>query len=240
MATNQMWNWMTTRLGAGGGNASSVFVVGLGRFGTALASALVDLGVEVVAVDTNPDLVNTWVDRITHVRLADGTNPATLEQLGAAGFDAVVVAIGSDIEASILSTAALADQGAQNIWAKAITPQHGRILERVGATEVVYPEQQMGQRVARVVTGQVLDYFMIDEGFVIAELDCPTQLAGRSLAESAVRQRFEITVASVKPAGGVFTYATADTVVNAGDQLLVAGKIDKVEQFTRTMSASKQ
>ena len=240
MVTNQMWNWMTTRMGSGAGSASSVLVVGLGRFGTALALALVELGVEVVAVDTNADLVNTWADRLTHVRLADATNPYTLDQLGVGEFDAVVVAIGSDMEASILSTAALADKGVKNIWAKAITTQHGRILHRVGANEVVYPEQQMGQRVARVVSGQVLDYFMVDEGFVIAELDCPHQLAGRSLVDSAVRQRFDITVASVKPLGGVFTYATAQTVVNLGDQLLVAGAIDKVEQFTKAMLASTE
>ncbi|MEZ5228165.1 MAG: TrkA family potassium uptake protein [Acidimicrobiales bacterium] len=145
--------------------ASSVLVIGLGRFGSSLAETLVELGTEVMAIDLDATLVQEWSTRLTHVREADATNPKVLRQLGATEFDVAVVAIGTGIEASILTTAALADVGVKNIWAKAIRDDHGSILERVGANHVIYPEKQMGIRVAHAVSGQVIDYFQLDEGF---------------------------------------------------------------------------
>lgn len=212
--------------------AESVFVVGLGRFGAALAQRLVLLGVEVMAIDVNQDLVNVWSERLTDVRLADGTNPAVLTQLGATEFDAAVVAIGTSLESSILTTSALADLSVANIWAKAVTAEHGRILERVGAHHVVYPERQAGERVARVVTGQVLDYFPLDDGFVLVELATPARYTGTVLGDTDLRSRYGVTVVCIKPAGGSFTYATPETVMRAGDLLVVAGTIDDVERFT--------
>lgn len=212
-------------------NARSVFLVGLGRFGVAVARTLMDLDVEVMAVDVDADLVNEWADKLTHVRVADATSPATLHQLGAQNFDAAVVAIGTGIEASILSTAALADLNGPTIWAKAITEEHGRILERIGAHHVVYPERQMGQRVAHVVSGQVIDYYELDDGFVLAELETPPSLVGKSLAESGIRNDYGVTVVCVKPQGGRFTYAEYDTVLGAGDLMLVAGEVDACERF---------
>jgi trk system potassium uptake protein TrkA len=228
---------MTQRDDAMSSSAKSVFVVGLGRFGTSLATSLVAMGVEVMAIDNNEVLVNEWADKLTHVRMANGTSAATLTQLGAAAFDAAVVAIGTDLEASILTTAALADLGVNNIWAKAITTEHGRILERVGAHHVVFPEKEMGQRVARIVTGQVLDYFLLDEGFVLAEVKAPKTLLGQSLGDTGVRTNFSVTVVCVKPAGGNFTYATAETVLGEGDLVLVAGSVQDTERFARFASA---
>ena len=229
---DRLWDWMNQRVeSAAGSPARSVLVIGLGRFGTALASALIEMDVEVMAIDTDRDLVDAWAERLTHVRLADGTSAGTLEQLGATSFDAAVVAIGSDLEASILSTAALSDLGVSNIWAKAITAEHGRILERVGADHVVFPERQMGQRVARVVTGQVLDYFMIDEGFVLAELPLPRAFHGQTLGESDIRSRYSVTVVCIKPSGGRFTYATPDSPLQPGDVILIAGEVADTERF---------
>jgi len=213
------------------GYAKSALIIGLGRFGTAIARSLEGHDVEVMAVDVNPDLVNAWMDQITHVRVADATNVETLRQLGATGFDAAVVAIGSDMEASILATAALAELGVRDIWAKAITDQHARILELVGARQVVLPEQQMGQRVARIVSGRVLDYFLVDEGFALVEMVAPPSLVGMALGQLMVRNRFDVTVVCVKPNHGSFTYATADTVLASGDEIVVAGNVDKVEKF---------
>lgn len=213
-------------------DTNSVLVIGLGRFGTSLAAELGELGVEVMAVDVSQDLVDEWADRIAHVRVADTTSASALTQLGALDFDAVVVAIGSDIEASVLTTAALADLGIGNIWAKAITSEHGRILERVGAHHVVFPEKQMGERVAHMVSGEVVDYFELDEGFVLAELKAPKSLIGVRLADSHLRDRFRVTVVCVKPEGGSFTYATADTVVGPGDLVVVAGTVEDARRFT--------
>lgn len=211
--------------------ADSVVVIGLGRFGTAVASKLVELGVEVLGVDNNQQLVDSWADRLTHVRVADATNPEVLEQLGITEFEAAVVAIGSGIESSVLATAALVDLGVKNLWAKAITAQHGRILQRVGATHVVYPEREMGERVAHVVTGDVIDYFEFDDQFAMATLSTPKDMVDVALGESGLRDRFGVTVVYVKPAGGEFTYATAETVVGRGDLLLVAGTATDLDRF---------
>ena len=128
--------------------ASSIVVIGLGRFGTAVAQSLVQMGKEVLAIDEDFDLVQRWADELTHVVQADSTDEEALRQLGVGDFDRAVVAIGADIEASVLTVLALAESGVADIWAKAITRKHGQILERVGAHHVVFPERSMGERVA--------------------------------------------------------------------------------------------
>ncbi len=210
---------------------TQVLVIGLGRFGSALAETLVALGHEVLGVDTDAELVQDASERLTHVAQADGANAKALAQLGAGDFPVAVVAIGGDIEASILCTAALVDLGVPLIWAKAVTDAHGRILERVGAHHVVFPEHDMGQRVAHLVTGRMMDYVELDPGFALVETAAPRELWGRSLADAAIRQRHGVTVVCVKPRGAGFTYATADTVVHEGDVLLVAGEARQLEAF---------
>jgi trk system potassium uptake protein len=212
--------------------AESVFVVGLGRFGASVATTLMGLDVEVMAIDTDQGLVDEWADVLTHVRVANGTDVAMLTQLGVADFDAAVVAIGTGIEASILTTAALVDLGVKNVWAKAITNEHGRILTRIGAHHVVYPERDMGERVAHVVTGQVIDYFHLDDDFALAELKIPKSLAGVVLGSSGIRKQFGVTVVVVKPAGGQFGYADHETVLGEGGVILVVGPVEAVEKFT--------
>ncbi len=217
-------------------SANSAFVVGLGRFGTSLASELVGLGVEVLAVDVDQEIVNEWSGKLTHVRVADATNANTLIQLGAANFDVAVVAIGTGIEASILTTAALKDVGVKHIWAKAITNEHGRILERVGADEVVYPEKEMGARVAHIVTGEVLDYFELDDGFVLAEMRVPSRLLGKPLGDSNLRRDHSVTAVCIKPRGGAFTYASSETVPSEGAIMVIAGGVDEVTRFVSVAS----
>ncbi len=209
----------------------SILVIGLGRFGTALARTLASMEVEVMAVDENQDLVNEWAPVLHHVRQADTTSAETLRQLGADSFDAAVVAIGTDLEASILTVAALADLGIENIWAKAITNEHARILRRIGAHEVVFPENEMGERVAHMVTGEVADYIKIDDGFVMAELETPSFLVGQRLGETDLRKHHAVTVVCFKPRDGAFTYATAETLLGEGDLLLVAGATPDLERF---------
>jgi trk system potassium uptake protein len=211
--------------------AESVLVIGLGRFGGALAETLEELGTEVLAVDSDPERVQDYAERLSSVRQADTTSATVLRQLGAPDFEVAVVAIGSDIESSILTTAALADVGVPNIWAKAIRADHGRILERVGAHHVVYPERQMGIRTAHAVSGRVIDYFELDPGFVLAEVRPPRKLLGKTLLEADIRSRYGVTVVCVKPAGSGFTYATPDTRMNEGDILVVAGEADATEAF---------
>lgn len=213
------------------GSWSEVLVVGLGRFGSAVALTLEHLGYEVLGVDTEMPVVQEHSSQLSHVVQADSTNIEALRQLGAADFRAAVVCIGSDIEASILSTAALADLEIENIWAKAITESHGRILRRVGADAVVFPEHDMGVRVAHMVTGRMIDYIELDDGFALVETLAPAEAHGKTLTESGLRAKHDVTVVCIKPRGKVFTYATPDTLINEGDILLVAGETRQIERF---------
>ena len=208
-------------------------MIGLGRFGSSLATTLESLGNEVLGVDARPDRVADLRDTLTHVVESDTTDIRSLEQLGAGEFDRAVVAIGADVEASILTTAALVDLGLKDIWAKAMTQPHARILERIGAHHVVFPEAQMGERVAHLVAGRVLDFLPLDTGFALVESTAPVSMTGRSLGEIGVRANYGITVVCVKPVGGEFTYATAETVLGEGDIIVVAGNTAQAESFAR-------
>lgn len=209
----------------------AVLVVGLGRFGGAVAETLVELDYEVLAVDADADLVQRFSDRLTHVVQADSTDAAALRQLGAREFSKAVVAIGSDIESSILTTSSLVDLGVAQIWAKAVTEAHGKILSRVGAHYVIFPENDMGERLAHVVTGKMIDYIELDPHFALIETCAPAVLVGRSLGEAEVRRRYGITVVCIKTEGQAFTYATAETKVAENDILVVAGETKKAEAF---------
>lgn len=209
-----------------------IIVIGLGRFGSSLASTLVDLDYEVLGVDTNADVVQNHAGALTHVVQADTTSVRSLRQIGAADAVTAVVCIGTGIEASVLTTTALVDLGVKNIWAKAITEAHGRILQRVGAHHVVFPEAEMGARVAHLVTGQLLEFLALDENFVIAELTAPHELVGVPLGESNLRARYKVTVVCVKPKDGQFTYADRETVLHKSDLIVIAGHRADVERFT--------
>lgn len=209
----------------------SVLVIGLGRFGRAMAEELVLMGHEVLGVDTDVTIVQDAMDRLTHVVQADATDVEALRQIGAADFGTAVVAIGNDVQASILATYALVDVGVARIWAKAITAAHGAILERVGAHRVVFPERDMGVRVAHTLGGRTLDYLELDANFALIETTVPHGMAGKTLEEAGVRKRYGVSVVCVKRPGGRFDYTTPDTVINEGDVLVVAGECRRAEAF---------
>lgn len=206
-------------------------VIGLGRFGGGLARTLVDLGHDVLGLDNDAKLVQRFASHLTHVVEADSTDIEALRQLGAGEFSTAVVAIGTEIEASILTTAALVDLKLPKIVAKAISEPHGKILERVGANRVVFPEHDMGVRVGHSLAGRMIDYVQLDPGFALVETTAPKKVVGKSLADAEVRRRYGITVVCIKPQGGSFTYATPETVVNDGDILVVAGETKRAEEF---------
>lgn len=210
---------------------SRVVVLGLGRFGVSLARELVRRGTDVLGIDSDQVLVQRYAEELTHTAVADTTDPEALRQLDVPDFERAVVSIGSDLEASILTTAVLVDFGIGNIWAKATSRQHGRILERVGAHRVVLPEHEMGERVAHLVTGRMIDYIRFEDDFAMVKTLAPHDIVDRTLAESGVRKRHQITVVGIKRRGEEFTYATQDTVVRAGDLLIVSGRIHDVEAF---------
>ena len=218
---------MARRIGRGGG----VVVIGLGRFGKSLADELERDGVEVLAVDNDLKRVQDLAGRWTHIVQADATDVQAMEQLGVGEFSKAVIAIGHNLEASVLTAFVLRKLGVADIWAKAVTRPHGRILDRVGAHHVVYPEHDMGRRLAHLVGGHMLEWVRLDDDFAMVETRAPRILQGVSLADAGVRARYGVTVVCVKPEGQGFTHATPDTVLAAGDVVVVAGPTDRTERF---------
>ncbi|MFG2334318.1 potassium channel family protein [Streptomyces sp. NPDC048604] len=209
-----------------------VAVIGLGRFGFSLANELMRRGWDVLGIDSDARLVQKYSDLLTHAVVADSTDPDALGQLGVHEFTSAVVGIGNDVEASILVSSNLLEAGVPNIWAKAISRQHGKILERLGVHHVVLPEHEMGERVAHLVTGRMLDFIEFDDDYALVKTVAPQVATGRPLGQSQVRSRYGITVVGIKRPGEDFTYATADTVVEKGDIIVVTGKTAAVETFT--------
>lgn len=220
-----------SRVGSTGSADGQMIVLGLGRFGSSVASEAMRLGFEVLGVDGDARRVQELADDLTHAVQADTTDSEALRQLGANEFSTAVVGIGTDIEASVLTTANLDDFGVPDIWAKAVTRPHGRILERVGAHHVIYPEHDMGRRLAHLVGGHILEWVQLDDDFAMVETLAPQALHGLSLADAAVRARYGVTVVCVKAAGWGFTHATPDTVLSDGDVVVVAGPTEPAERF---------
>lgn len=212
-------------------DASAVAVIGLGRFGGALATELARSGTEVLGIDTDEDIVQSLNGVLTHVVRADSTKQVALEQLGVTDFDRVVVGIGSDIQASILTTSLLKRMGARSIWAKAISDQHGLILEQLGIEHVIFPEADMGRRVAHLVRGSMLDYVEFDKDLVVAKTVAPQEMVGMTLEQAAVRRRHGVTVVKIKGADGEWRPAGGSSVVSEGDLLIVIGPVERTERF---------
>jgi trk system potassium uptake protein TrkA len=209
----------------------AVLVIGLGRFGSSIAEALDRLGHEVLAIAHNGSLVQDWSGRLTHVVEADSTNEESLRQVGAADFTVAVVGIGTSVEASVLTTANLVDLGIPHVWAKALSPAHGKILERIGATNVVYPERDAGERVAHLVSGKLLDYIEFEDGFAIVKMRPPRETRGFTLAEAQIRAKYGVTVVGVKSPGKDFTHAVPSTKVSAHDVIVVSGETALLQRF---------
>ncbi|WP_422936679.1 potassium channel family protein [Sinomonas sp. P47F7] len=208
-----------------------MLVIGLGRFGSATAQQLVKQGREVLAIERDQELVETWAPVLTHAVQADATNIEVLRQLGAQEFQSAVVGVGTSIESSVLITANLVDLGIEHVWAKALTQSHGKILTRIGANHVIYPEADAGVRTAHLVSGRMLDFIEFDDDFAIVKMYPPKETQGFTLAESQVRAKYGVTIVGVKSPGEDFTYAQPHTKVSGRDMLIVSGHVDLLERF---------
>ena len=208
-----------------------MLVIGLGRFGAATAGQLDRQDREVLVVDIDQQLVQKWADRVTHAVQTDARSMEALQQIGAADFSVAVVATGASIEASVLIASNLVDLGVPQIWAKAISASHGKILERIGVNHVIYPEREAGERVAHLVSGRMLDFIRFDDDFVLAKMYPPKFIRGVGLNESGVRTKYNVTVVGVKSPGKPFRYAEADTVVTNHDLIIVSGTEGDIERF---------
>lgn len=210
----------------------TTLVIGMGRFGSALAITLDRMGKEVLALETNSRIVEQWAGRIPIIE-ADAANPDALAQVGAADFATAVVGVATSIEASVLITGNLVDLGTPQIWAKAISGEHGRILRRIGAHHVVYPEADAGQRVAHMVSGRMLDYIEMEDGFTIVKMRPPQETHGFTIAESEIQRKYGIIVIGVKAPGEPFEYATPETRIGASDLLIVSGDTRLLDKFAQ-------
>ena len=210
----------------------SVVVIGLGRFGRALAFELMESGTEVLGIDADDLIVQEVSSRLTHCVRADSTSEEALRQLAVGEFDRAVVAIGTNIEASLLTASLLRTMGVSNIWAKAISEAHGRILEQLGVPHVVLPEHDMGRRVAHLVKGRMLDFIQFESDYAMAKTEPPAMLRGVPLSQTGVRRQHGVTVVGVKRPGGSFAHATGDTVLVEGDTIIVSGQPGAVERFS--------
>ncbi|SDK87772.1 trk system potassium uptake protein TrkA [Cryobacterium psychrotolerans] len=210
----------------------AVVVIGLGRFGSSLAIELMESGTEVLGIDADEDIVQAHNGLLTHVVRADSTKEETLRQLSVPDFSSVVVAIGGDIQANILTASLLLKMGIPNIWAKAVSEPHGKILEQLGVAHVVRPEKEMGKRVAHLVRGVMQDYIEIGENFALVKMATPPDLVGVPLGQARVRATHFVTVTAYNRPGSGWSYTTVDTVLEAGDTILVAGESRRVEAFS--------
>ncbi|MFV0315514.1 MAG: potassium channel family protein [Microthrixaceae bacterium] len=213
--------------------SATVIVVGLGRFGSALAEELFREGHEVMGIDTDDGLVQNCADFLTFAEVCDATSAETLTQLGVGDATHAVVAIGDSIQASILTTSNLAELEVPDIWAKALTEQHGRILERVGAHNIVFPEGDAGRRVAHRISSKVAEYVELDEGFVLAELTVPNMYVGSAVQDCGMRDAYGVSVVCHKPLDGTFEVTTGNTILGAHDLILVAGPEEAIERFAQ-------
>ncbi|MGB1526299.1 MAG: potassium channel family protein, partial [Miltoncostaeaceae bacterium] len=168
---------------------SEIMIVGLGRFGSAAATSLMDLGQDVVGVDSDEKLVQRHAPLLTEAVQVDATDIDAMRLIGAEEVQTAVVAIGNDIEASILAASVLLELEVPRVWAKAVSDRHGQILGRLGVHRVVFPERDMGDRVAHGLVGLAIDFVLIGADFAMAETTAPKEALGRTLAEVGLRRR---------------------------------------------------
>lgn len=207
-------------------------VIGLGRFGASLALELMDLGYEVLGIDRDEEVVDELSNRLTHAVVADATDEEVLKSLGVRNFDCGIVAIGDDIQMSILSTILLKELGLKTVVSKAISVLHGRALEKLGVDRIIFPERDMGVRVAhQLVSPNLLDYIEISKEYSIVELKVPACLEGKNLGELNPRARYGCSIVALQRDQGIIIAPTAMDHLKQGDIMVVIGAKRNLEEF---------
>ncbi|MEW6173431.1 MAG: TrkA family potassium uptake protein [Bacillota bacterium] len=207
-------------------------VIGLGRFGTSVAETLSRMGHDVLAIDIDTDKVNAIVDIVTHAVQVDALDEHSLRSLGIRNFDVVIVAIGEDIQSNILVTVMLKEMGVKTVVSKARTELHGRVLAKVGADKVVFPERDMGVRVARaLVTANIVDQIELSPDYSIMELIAPERFVGKSIGESDVRLAHGVTILAIRRGKDIIISPGAHHVIGEGDILVVVGRNERLQRL---------
>ncbi|KIL36096.1 potassium uptake system protein [Cohnella kolymensis] len=209
-------------------------VIGLGRFGSSVAKYLSEMGYEVLAVDDNSQRVQDVAHAVTHAVIADSTDEEAMSALGIRNFDVVVVAIGQDIQSSILTTLILKDLGVPSIIVKAQNELHGKVLSKIGADKVIYPERDMGLRVAHhLISPNILEHIELSPDYSIVEMKVPSAMVGKNLIQLDIRQKYECNVLAVKKNNDMDITPAPNVPLQPDDVLVIVGRngqLTKLEQ----------
>lgn len=209
-------------------------VIGLGRFGGSICRALAEQGMEVMAIDNNDDRVNEFSMIATHAVMGDSTDESVLKSLGIRNFDHVIVAIGDDIQASILTTLILKELGVNNITVKAQNDYHEKVLRKIGADHVVHPERDMGKRIAHnIVSNNVLDYLELSDEHSIVEIVANNRLANHSIIDLDIRAKYGINIVAIKRGKDIIVSPQANEMIYEGDILIVIGADGDISRFEK-------
>ena len=215
--------------------AKSIMIIGLGRFGSSVAHTLFQLGYDVLGIDTDEKMVQASLGQITYSVQGDATNETTLRELGVSNFDAAIIAVGSDMQASLMASVLLATLGVPLIVARAKDQLHGNTLQRIGVHKVIYPEQEMGEFLAHsLFNPDVLEYMDLTPDFGISKIRVPDSLADLSLKEvglGGARDKYGVAVIAIKRGKDVTLTPDEDDKLRKGDILVVAGKDDQLERL---------
>ncbi|KAB3529813.1 potassium channel family protein [Alkaliphilus serpentinus] len=210
-------------------------VIGCGRFGSSVAKTLYKMGHDVLAIDGNEDIVQNISEEVTHAVQADATDEHALRSLGIRNFDVAVITIGSDIQSSIMATLIVKELGVKYVVAKAQNEMHAKVLYKIGADRVVFPERDMGMRVAHnLVYTNILDYIELAPEYSIMEVTALEDWIGKSLLEINIRSKYGINVMAIKHEGDRINVSpTAKDIINKDDVLVVIGHNNDLKKLER-------
>lgn len=201
-----------------------VVVIGLGRFGSSVSRELHKLGHEVLAIDMDPEKVENVADYASQATVADATDKSQLKAMGVRNFDQAIVAIGDNLQASVLCTLMLKELGLKEVWVKARDLQHKKILEKVGADRVIQPEYEMGIRIAHHMDSEkIVDYIDLSDDYSIVEMSATKKIAGKTLYDLEIRVKFNCITLAIKRGEDVNIAPHPDDVIELGDLLVVMG-----------------
>ena len=209
-------------------------VIGLGRFGGSIVRALAEEGMDVLAIDMDEDRVNEYAVIATHAVVGDTTDESVLKSLGIRNFEHVIVAIGDNIQNSILTTLMLKEHGVANVIVKAQNDYHAKVLTKIGADRVVHPERDMGRRIAHnLVSNNVLDYLELSDEHSIVEIAANDRLEGNTIIELDIRARYGINIVAIKREREIIVSPQANDVIRTGDILIVIGADTDINRFEK-------
>lgn len=219
----------------GGINMKKEFaVIGLGRFGGSICRALSEEGMEVLAIDIDEDRVNEFANIASHAVVGDTTDEAVLKSIGIRNFDHVIVAIGDNIQASILTTLILKELGVKHITVKAQNDYHEKVLTKIGADYIVHPERDMGKRIAHnIISNNVLDYLELSDEHSIVEIAVNRNIAGHSIMELDIRAKYGINIVAIKRNKEIIVSPQANEIIQEGDILIVIGADTDINRFEK-------